>query len=111
MFAIAGRCSAVLMTDGVSVSEIWMPTRHGAIVRSTCYGCSVPSVVGTIEKGVVRLEKPIGWQEGQRVLVIALPQGEPLSTLEPPPELLEADARELAPRVDVMERINRGELE
>jgi hypothetical protein len=67
-------------------------------------------VVGTIEKGAVRLEKPIAWEEGQRVLVIALPQGEPMSTAAPPPELLEADALELAPRVDVLEGINRGEL-
>ena len=69
------------------------------------------SVVGTIERGQVRLDEPTAWEEGQRVLVIVLPQGEPVSTAAPPPELLEADAREIAPRAEMLERINRGELE
>lgn len=68
-------------------------------------------VVGKIEEGCVRLDKPLEWREGRRVLVIPLPEGEPNSTATPPPELLEEDARELAPRLDVLGGINQGELE
>jgi hypothetical protein len=69
------------------------------------------TVIGMVERGAVRLEQPTTWKEGQRVLVIALPSDEPVGTAAPPLELLEEDAREMAPRPDALKRANQGELE
>jgi hypothetical protein len=53
---------------------------------------------GTIESGAVRIDRPEGWAEGQRVLVIALPPDTVGDRVAPPSDLLEEDARELATR-------------
>ena len=68
------------------------------------------AVIGMVERGTVRLEQPTPWEEGQRVLVIALPPDEPIGAAAPPLELLEEDAREMAPRPDALKRANRDEL-
>jgi hypothetical protein len=68
------------------------------------------AVIGMVEGSTVRLEQPTTWKEGQRVLVIALPPDEPVCASAPPLELLEEDARELAPRPDALKRANQDEL-
>lgn len=68
------------------------------------------AMTGTMESGAVRLERPVGWADGQRVLVIALPADEALGLEAPPLELLEEDARELGPRRDALANVNRDEL-
>ncbi len=82
------------------------PTPRGA--RSACYVWSMESVTGTIEAGVVRMDKAPHWQDGQRVLVIALPAE--ASHAAPPPELLEEDALEFATKTDVVRDVNEPEL-
>jgi predicted DNA-binding antitoxin AbrB/MazE fold protein len=68
------------------------------------------TVVGMVENGTIRLEQPTTLKEGQRVLVIALISDEAFGATAPPAELLEEDARELAPRRDALARANQGEL-
>jgi hypothetical protein len=66
-------------------------------------------VVGHLEDGVVRLSAPAQWQDGQIVLVIplaALPAGDDA----PPPDLLEQDAAELAPRRDALRNASEDDL-
>jgi hypothetical protein len=67
-------------------------------------------VEGTVEGGTVRLAEKTEWPEGQRVLVIALPADAPLGLPAPPADLLEEDARDLAPRREVLHRLNEDEL-
>ncbi len=70
----------------------------------------VNTATGRVEGGAVRFEEPADWAEGQRVLIIALPPGEAFSTEAPPVDLLEEDAREFAPRPDLLAAMNRDEL-
>jgi hypothetical protein len=67
------------------------------------------SAIGHLENGIVRLDEPTPWSNGQTVIVVALPL-ENIGTEEPPPELLEEDAREFAVRREVLADINRREL-
>ena len=64
--------------------------------------CGMNAVAGRFEEGGVRLDQPSGWPEGQRVLVIALPADEMIHAGAPPADLLEEDARDLAPRRDAL---------
>ena len=68
-------------------------------------------LVGRIEGGAVHLDQKVTWGDGQRVLVIALPPDELVASGMPPTELLEEDARELAPRADLIARTNLDELD
>jgi hypothetical protein len=68
------------------------------------------ALTGTVEDGVVRLERPGAWPDGQRVLVIALPPEAASDADVPPLELLEEDAQELARRSDVARKVNREEV-
>jgi len=56
---------------------------------------------GTIESGAVRIDRPEGWADGQRVLVIALPADGVGERIAAPVDLLEEDARELATKAAV----------
>ena len=51
---------------------------------------------GTIASGAVKIDRPEGWADGQRVLVIALPVEGIGDLVAAPVDLLEEDARELA---------------
>ncbi len=59
------------------------------------------TVEGTFESGAVKIDRPLAWADGQRVLVIALPPESGADRIAPPADLLEEDARELAVRGDV----------
>jgi hypothetical protein len=67
-------------------------------------------VSGRVERGKVKLSRPVAWSEGQEVVVIPLP---PSITegVAPPLELLEEDAREFARRPETLAAINRSELD
>ena len=58
----------------------------------------------------MRFEAPSDWSEGQRVLMIAIPPDELERTEVPPADLLEEDAREFAPRSEVLASVNKNEL-
>jgi hypothetical protein len=70
----------------------------------------VSTAIGRVEGGAVRFEEPADWAEGQRVLMIAIPPGELVCANVPPAELLEEDAREFAPRPEVLASVNKNEL-
>ncbi len=73
----------------------------------------VSALIGHIEKGQVRLERPLAGSEGQIVLVIPLPASEFAGAdrpLAPPPDLLEEDAAEFRRRSETLSELNRGEL-
>jgi hypothetical protein len=70
----------------------------------------VSTAIGRVEGGAVRFEVPPDWAEGQRVLIIAIPPSEVVGMDAPPADLLDEDAREFAPRPDVLASVNRNEL-
>jgi hypothetical protein len=70
---------------------------------------SAATVVGHVEDGVVRLNAPAQWKDGQVVLVIPL-DALPASDETPPADLLEQDAAELAPRRDVLRSVSEDDL-
>jgi hypothetical protein len=53
------------------------------------------AILGRVRGGVIRLTGAGQWPDGQRVLVVPLP--EELPGIAPPQDLLEEDACELAP--------------
>lgn len=65
--------------------------------------------LGHLENGVVRLNEPAGWPNGQRVLVVPLAASAE-EHVSPPESLLAEDAREFAPRHDQLSSVNRDEL-
>jgi hypothetical protein len=67
------------------------------------------ATIGQVSNGVIQLDEPGSWVEGQRVLVIALP-AEAEASAPPPDDLLDEDAREFAPRRDRISVVNRSEL-
>jgi hypothetical protein len=67
-------------------------------------------VSGRLERGKVKLSRPVAWSEGQEVVVIPLPPSISES-VAPPLELLEEDAREFARRPETLAVINRNELD
>ena len=64
-------------------------------------------MIGRVENGQIQIGA-IGWPNGQRVLVIAIPT--PHATEAPPTQLLEEDAREFARRPDSLVDLNGPEL-
>ncbi len=67
-------------------------------------------VIGHLEKGQVRLSQPVVWADGQRVVVIPLPQPTAQSSVPPPVDLLDEDAEEFTRRPETLRSVNEGEL-
>jgi hypothetical protein len=65
--------------------------------------------LGHLEDGVVRLNEPTIWPNGQRVLVVPLAASVE-AHVSPPESLLAEDAREFTPRHDELSSVNRDEL-
>jgi len=84
--------------------------RTGPRYGRAWYPCFVSTTIGRVEGGAVRFEVPADWTDGQRVLMIAIPPGELVGTDVPPADLLEEDAREFAPRSEVLASVNKDEL-
>jgi hypothetical protein len=86
--------------------------RHQRPKRQGKRLAALTHVEGHVEKGKIRLAEPVTWGDGQRVVVIPLPESfTAKESGAPPVELLEADAKEFARRPETIVPIFRNELD
>jgi hypothetical protein len=70
---------------------------------------SAATMLGHLEDGVVRLNAPAKWKDGQIVLVTPI-GALPTSDAAPPSDLLEEDAAEFAAGRDVLRSASEDDL-